>query len=84
MRKEKATAIASVVIDEKGENQICVGSSANNSTNAKEWIEIVEKQKEKPAALLLQMEIPPSEVFAAVRYCSENGIISIWLAARDD
>ncbi|CAL6280138.1 unnamed protein product [Bathycoccus prasinos] len=84
MRKEKATAIASVVIDEKGENQICVGSSANNSTNAKEWIEIVEKQKEKPAALLLQMEIPPSEVFAAVRYCSENGIISILNAAPAD
>ena len=55
--------MAFVVIDEKGENQICVGSSANNLVNAKEWIEIVEKHEQKPVALLLQMEIPPSEVF---------------------
>jgi len=84
VRKDEATAIASVVIDEKGENQICVGSSANNTTNAKDWIEIVEKQEEKPTALLLQMEIPPSEVFAAIQYCSENGIVSILNAAPAD
>ena len=84
VRKEEATAMASVVIDEKGENQICVGSSANNLVNAKEWIEIVEKHKQKPVALLLQMEIPPSEVFEAIRYCSENDIISILNAAPAD
>ena len=84
VRKEEATALASVVIDEKGENQICVGSSANNLVNAKEWIEIVEKHKQKPVALLLQMEIPPSEVFEAIRYCSENDIISILNAAPAD
>ena len=84
VRKEEATAMASVVIDEKGENQICVGSSANNLVNAKEWIEIVENHKQKPVALLLQMEIPPSEVFEAIRYCSENDIISILNAAPAD
>jgi len=84
VRKEEATAMASVVIDEKGENQICVGSSANNLVNAKEWIEIVKKHKQKPVALLLQMEIPPSEVFEAIRYCSENDIISILNAAPAD
>ena len=84
VRKEEATAMASVVIDEKGENQICVGSSANNLVNAKEWIEIVEKHEQKPVALLLQMEIPPSEVFEAIRYCSENDIISILNAAPAD
>ena len=30
------------------------------------------------------MEIPPSEVFAAVRYCSENGIISILALSASD
>jgi len=76
------TAIAAVIVDANGENQICVGSCANNLVSAQAWIEVA--QKEKPDALLLQMEIPSKEVFRAIKYCSENNIRSILNAAPAD
>jgi len=74
-RQDAPTACAAVVVDAKGENQICVGSGANLFVTA--------TQLEAPGRLkagdilLQQMEIPPTQVWAAVERARKAGAHSV-------
>lgn len=71
----RPTACAAVVVDAAGENQICVGAGANLDVRA--------AQLDPPDALrrddllLMQMEIPPEEVFAALEKARAVGAHSV-------
>jgi ribokinase len=77
------TAVASVVVDAHGENQIAVGSGANLSVSAKRLSNISRTlgtntfTLHKNDVLLLQMEIPVAEVADAVALAHTVGAFSV-------
>ena len=75
------TACAAVIVDKNGENQIAVGSGANNAVTTAQ-LDIVEKNAKDHTllpgdVLLQQMEIPMEEVRKAVEIARLIGAFSV-------
>ena len=75
------TACAAVIVDKNGENQIAVGSGANNAVTTAQ-LDIVEKDAKAHTllpgdVLLQQMEIPMEEVRKAVEMARLIGAFSV-------
>ena len=71
------TACAAVVVDSNGENQIAVGSGANNSVRAGMLADTSSFSLEKNDVLLLQTEIPVEEVCGAIDAAHQAGALSV-------
>ena len=64
------TGLAAVWVDGDGLNQIAVASGANNALKA----DALRDQRLEPGTfVVLQMEIPPAEVAAAIAYACDSG-----------
>ena len=68
-RADAPTACASVIVDAKGENQICVGSGANATVTASQLDGLITKGD----VLLMQMEVPPATLNECVAKAKAAG-----------
>ena len=68
-RADAPTACASVIVDSKGENQICVGSGANATVTASQLDGLITKGD----VLLMQMEVPPATLDECVAKAKAAG-----------
>ena len=68
-RADAPTACASVIVDAKGENQICVGSGANATVTASQLDGLITKGD----VLLMQMEVPPATLCECVAKAKAAG-----------
>lgn len=68
-RADAPTACASVTVDAKGENQICVGSGANATVTASQLDGLITKGD----VLLMQMEVPPATLDECVAKAKAAG-----------
>jgi ribokinase len=68
-RADAPTACASVIVDAKGENQICVGSGANATVTASQ----LDGSITKDDVLLMQMEVPPATLDECVAKAKAAG-----------
>ena len=68
-RADAPTACASVIVDAKGENQICVGSGANATVTASQLDGLITKGD----VLLMQMEVPPATLNKCVAKAKAAG-----------
>jgi ribokinase len=68
-RADAPTACASVIVDAKGENQICVGSGANATVTASQLDGLITKGD----VLLMQMEVPPATLDECVAKAKAAG-----------
>ena len=68
-RPDAPTACASVIVDAKGENQICVGSGANATVTASQLDGLITKGD----VLLMQMEVPPATLDECVAKAKAAG-----------
>ena len=68
-RADAPTACASVIVDAKGENQICVGSGANATVTASQLDGLITKDD----VLLMQMEVPPATLNECVAKAKAAG-----------
>jgi ribokinase len=77
------TGCASVIVDARGENQICVGAGANATVNAKEQLGGVGAGKMlRPGDVFLtQLEVPAREVWDAIAIAKEAGLTVVLNAA---
>ena len=77
------TGCASVIVDARGENQICVGVGANATVNAKEQLGGVGAGKMlRPGDVFLtQLEVPAREVWDAIAIAKEAGLTVVLNAA---
>ena len=71
----RPTACAAVVVDAAGENQICVGAGANLDVAAAQLD--AKNTLRRGDVLLMQMEIPPEEVFGALAKARAIGAHSV-------
>lgn len=85
-RQDAPTACAAVVVDAKGENQICVGSGANLTVTAAQLDDGSHGGRLKAGDILLQqMEIPHDQVWAAVeraRGVGAHAVLNVAPAAK--
>ncbi|KAK3257786.1 hypothetical protein CYMTET_33138, partial [Cymbomonas tetramitiformis] len=72
LRKDLPTACAAVCVDAKGENQIIVGSAANQSVSMQQ-LPPLDSEK----VLLMQMEIPHDQNWAAVKAAYSAGATTV-------
>lgn len=70
MRRAGTTGVAIITVDESGENTIVVSPGANAAANAAQLAPAMLAQRD---TLLLQLEVPQAEVFAAARKARAAG-----------
>ncbi len=68
---EKASGVALILVDSKGENQIVVAPGANNTLTDQD-IQSAEKEIESAEIILMQLEIPISSVVFAAKLASQH------------
>ena len=68
-RADAPTACASVIVDAKGENQICVGSGANATVTSSQLDGLITNGD----VLLMQMEVPPATLNKCVAKAKAAG-----------
>jgi ribokinase len=70
--KEAMLALALIVVDAAGENQIAVAPGANGAVNGEAVTSSL--QRLRPALVLASLEVPRSGVLAAAEWCREAGV----------
>ena len=68
---EKASGVALILVDSKGENQIVVAPGANNTLSEQD-IQSAEKEIESAEIILMQLETPVSSVVFAAKLASQH------------
>ena len=71
-----ATGVALIVVDEHGENAICVASGANHDLSADD-VEAVADEIAAAQVCLLQLELPVATVVRAIELCRRLKVTSI-------
>ena len=71
IHSEKASGVALILVDSKGENQIVVAPGANNTLTDQD-IQSAEKEIESAEIILMQLEIPIASVVFAAKLASQH------------
>lgn len=70
---DTSNGIATIVVDESGQNRILINPGANEKLRPED-IEAAEKELSECGLFVLQLEVPLETVYAAIRFAKAHGI----------